>query len=73
LLPISKATQRAAIYTGKSPSPILRIGEKHKARNVTNLTHHLKSPGKKRRKHSYNIVFVDDFDKYVIRNAMGSR
>ena len=28
----------------------------------------MKTPGKKRQKHSPNVVFVDDFDKCVIRN-----
>jgi len=29
----------------------------------------LKTPGKKRQKHSPDVVFVDDFDKCVIRNT----
>jgi hypothetical protein len=70
LLPISKATERAAMYTGKSRSFILRIWRKHTERNATNPTQLLKSPGKKRGKLSRNVVFVDDFDKCVIRNTI---
>jgi hypothetical protein len=70
LLPINKATERAAMYTRKSWSSILRIRRKHKERNATNLTQLLKSPGKKRGKRSCNVVFLDDFDKCVIRNKI---
>jgi hypothetical protein len=70
LLPINKATERAAKYTGKYRSSILRIRRKHRERNVTNLTQLLKSPGKKRGKHSCNVVFMDDFDKCIIKNTI---
>jgi hypothetical protein len=70
LLPINKATERAAMYTVKSRSSILRIRRKHRERNATNPTQLLKSPGKKAWKRSRNVVFVDDFDTCVIRNAI---
>jgi hypothetical protein len=35
LLLINKATERAAMYTGKSWSSILRIRRKHRERNAT--------------------------------------
>jgi hypothetical protein len=52
LLPINKATEKAAMHTGKSLSSILRIRTKHMERNATNLTQLLKSPGKNRGKRS---------------------
>jgi hypothetical protein len=70
LLPINKETERAAMYTGKSRSSILRIRRKHGERNATNPTQLLKSPGKNRGKRSRDVVFVDDFDKCVIRNTI---
>jgi hypothetical protein len=70
LLPINKATERAALYTGKSRSSILRIWRKHRERNATNPTKLLKSPGKRRGKRSRDVVFVDDFDKCAIRNTI---
>jgi hypothetical protein len=70
LLPINKATERAAMYTGISRSSILRIRRKHRERNATNATQLLKSPGKNRGKRSCNVLFVDDFDKCVIRNTI---
>jgi hypothetical protein len=70
LLPINKATGRAAMYTEKSKSSILRIRRKHWERNATNPTQLLRPPGKKRGKCSHNVVFVDDFDKCVIRNTI---
>jgi hypothetical protein len=70
LLPINKATERAAMYTGKSRSSVLRIRRKNRERKATNPTQLLKSPGKKRGKRSRDYVFVDDFDKCVIRNTI---
>jgi hypothetical protein len=70
LLPINKATERAAMYRGKSRSSILRIRRKHRERSATNPTQLLKSPGRKRGKRSRDVVFVDDFDKCVIRNTI---
>jgi hypothetical protein len=70
LLPINKATERAAKYTGKSRSSILRIRRNHRERNATNPTQLLKSPGKNRGKLARNVVFVDDFDNCVIRNTI---
>jgi hypothetical protein len=70
LLPINKAKERAAMYTGKFRSSVLRIRRKHREINATNSTQLLKSPGKKRGKRSRNVVFVDEFDKRVIRNAL---
>jgi hypothetical protein len=58
------------MYTRKSRSSILRIRRKHRERNATNPTQLLKSPGKKRGKHSRDVVFVDEFDKCVIRNTI---
>jgi hypothetical protein len=58
------------MYTGKSRSSILRIRRKHTERNATNPTQLLKSLGRKRGKLSRNVVFVDDFDKCVIRNTI---
>jgi hypothetical protein len=49
---------------------MLRIRRKHKEKNATNPTQLRKSPGKKRGKHSRNVVFVDDFDKSFIRNTI---
>jgi hypothetical protein len=56
LLLINKATQRAAMYTGKSRSSILRLRRKHRERNATNPTQLLKSSGKQRGKRSRNAV-----------------
>jgi hypothetical protein len=58
------------MYTGKSAPSILRIRRKHKERNATNPTQHLKSPGKKRGKRSRNVMFVDDLDKCVITSTV---
>jgi hypothetical protein len=70
MLPINKATERTAMYTEKSRSSTLIIRRKHKGRNANNATQLLRSPGKKRGKRKCNVVFVDDFDKRVIRNTI---
>jgi hypothetical protein len=70
LLPLSKATKRAAMYAGVSCSAIKKIRQENKARKETHPGNSLRSPGKKRRIIERNVVYVDDFDKCVIRNTI---
>jgi hypothetical protein len=66
LLPLSKATKRAAMYAVVSCSAIKKIRQENKARKETHPGNSLRSPGKKRRIIERNVVYVDDFDKCVI-------
>jgi hypothetical protein len=43
LLPLKKAAERAAMYTGKSAASILRIRRKHKEKNANNPTQQYQS------------------------------
>jgi hypothetical protein len=70
LLPLSKATKRAAMYAGVSCSAIKKIRQENKARKETHLGNSQRSSGKKRRIIERNVVYVDDFDKCVIRNII---
>jgi hypothetical protein len=70
LLPLLKATKRAAMYAGVSCSAIKKIIQENKARKETHPDNSLRSPGKKRRIMEHNVVYVDDFDKCVIRNII---
>jgi hypothetical protein len=70
LLPLSKATKRAAMYARLSCSAIKKIRQENKARKETHPGNSLRSPGKKRRIIEHNVVYVDDFDKCVIRNTI---
>lgn len=69
-IPLNKSTERAAEYTGVGYSTIKKIRKEHKIRKENSPDRLLKSPGKKRRIISRNILHVDDFDKCVIRNTI---
>jgi hypothetical protein len=56
LVPISKATERADMYTGISRLTILRIQRKRGERNARSPDQLLKSPDKKTRKGTRNVV-----------------
>jgi hypothetical protein len=57
------------MYAEVSCSAIKKIRQENKARK-THLDNSLRSPGKKRRIIERNVVYVDDFDKCVIRNTI---
>jgi hypothetical protein len=58
------------MYAGVSCSAIKKIRQENKARKETHPVNSLRSPGKKRRIIERNVVYVDDFDKCVIRNTI---
>jgi hypothetical protein len=70
LLPLSKATKRAAMFAGISCSAIKKIRQENKSRKETHPGNSLRSPGKRRRIIERNVVYVDDFEKCVIRNTI---
>ncbi|KAJ4428478.1 hypothetical protein ANN_24515, partial [Periplaneta americana] len=65
-IPLNKSTERVAEYTGVGYSTIKKIRKEHKIRKENSLDRLLKSPGKKRRIMSRNMLHVDDFNKCVI-------
>jgi hypothetical protein len=70
LLPLPKATERAAVYAGVSYATVKKIRKEDKKRKENDANRRLQSPGKKRRRISRSAVCVDDFDKCVIRNEI---
>jgi hypothetical protein len=56
LLPINKATERAAMHAGKFRSSVLGLRRKEKEKNLTDPAQLLVSPGKKTGKRSWMIL-----------------
>ncbi|KAK4884979.1 hypothetical protein RN001_001250 [Aquatica leii] len=67
-IPITKAIEGAAQYTGVSKRTIIRIRkEKATKREATEEDVLLRSPGKHRKRLDYRNVFIDNFDARIIR------
>jgi hypothetical protein len=67
----NQATLRAAHYASVSERTIKQIRKEHKQRQESDPNTKLSTPGKKRRTSPQQItVFVDDFDRCVIRRTI---
>ncbi|GLG95894.1 Uncharacterized protein GBIM_02761 [Gryllus bimaculatus] len=70
LVPLTKATERAAVYTGVGVTSIKTIRKENNIRNKGSADRRLISPGKKRTVSRRNAVKIDEFVMGVIRNAI---
>jgi hypothetical protein len=68
---LNQATRRAAHYANVSETTIKQIRKEHKQRQESDRNKKLSTPGKKRRtRPQHTTVFLDEFDRCVIRRTI---